>query len=266
MALLPIRESVGLSLVLALLALGAGCGSVTSAGDGGGGASGAGKAGSGGAGGAGTGGAGAGGAGASGAGTGGAGAGGAGTGGAGTGGGGAAGHTCKPDVACARCMTGVCCGAACCGSGEWCDTSGATPTCRCGGNAACTGDNHCAAPLAGPDLCGNVCCSTMCPLSRRAFKRDVETLGPADLQRVYDELRAIPLATYRYKRDGADGPRRLGFIIDDVETPYPVNPDGNTVDLYGYMSMAVAAVQVQAREIAALRAEVAALKAKRRRR
>jgi hypothetical protein len=43
-------------------------------------------------------------------------------------------------------------------------------------------------------------------------------------------------------------------------SPYPINPDGNTVDLYGYMSMAVAAIQVQSREIKALRAEVARLR------
>jgi hypothetical protein len=99
-----------------------------------------------------------------------------------------------------------------------------------------------------------------CPISRRAFKRDIEQLGPEDLQRLYDELREIQLATYRYRSDGPAGPRRLGFMIDDVKSRFPVDPEGNTVDLYGYMSMAVAAVQVQAREIAALRAEVAALK------
>jgi hypothetical protein len=85
-------------------------------------------------------------------------------------------------------------------------------------------------------------------------------VSPSELQRLYDELRAIQLTTYRYKSTGPSGPRRLGFIIDDVKTPFPVNPDGNTVDLYGYMSMAVAAVQVQAQEIASLRAEIAALK------
>jgi hypothetical protein len=116
-----------------------------------------------------------------------------------------------------------------------------------------------------------------CPISRRAFKRDIERLGPDDLLRLYDELREIQLTTYRYKSDGPAGPRRLGFIIDDlktslddvkppfddVKTPFPVDPEGNTVDLYGYMSMAVAALQVQAQEIAALRAEVAALKERR---
>jgi hypothetical protein len=52
--------------------------------------------------------------------------------------------------------------------------------------------------------------------------------------------------------------RILGLILPALQ--YPINPDGNTVDLYGYMSMAVAAIQVQSREIAALRAEVARLR------
>jgi hypothetical protein len=97
-------------------------------------------------------------------------------------------------------------------------------------------------------------------MSRREFKRDIEALRPRDLQQLYDDLRAIQLTTYRYKSTGPTGPVRLGFLIDDVKTPFPVNPDGNTVDLYGYMSMAVAAVQVQAHEIESLRAEIAALK------
>jgi hypothetical protein len=42
-----------------------------------------------------------------------------------------------------------------------------------------------------------------------------------------------------------------------------VAADGEHVDLYGYISMAVAALQVQAQEIAALRAEVKALKSRR---
>jgi hypothetical protein len=97
------------------------------------------------------------------------------------------------------------------------------------------------------------------------FKRDIERLDDAALERIAEELRQIQLTTYQYKTDPAAGPRRLGFIIDDTKTPYPINADGNSVDLYGYMSMAVAAIQVQSREIAALRAEVKRLNETRRR-
>jgi hypothetical protein len=114
----------------------------------------------------------------------------------------------------------------------------------------------------GTNSCGYLCCDggTPCPVSRRTFKRDIEKVDDAGLKRVYEELRKIQLTTYAYKVDPKEAKRHLGFIIDDTKTPYPINPDGNTVDLYGYMSMAVAAIQVQSREIEALRAEVARLR------
>jgi hypothetical protein len=92
------------------------------------------------------------------------------------------------------------------------------------------------------------------------YKRDIERLDDDALGRIYDELRKIQLTTYQYKSDPATSPRRLGFIIDDTKTPYPINADGTSVNLYGYVSMAVAAIQTQSREIEALRAEVAQLR------
>jgi endosialidase-like protein len=194
----------------------------------------------------------------------------AGTGAGGIGGSGQGGaRMCGPDPSCARCTTGACCGTACCAPGEWCDTSGASPTCRCGANGACTGVTTCASGgpaqiggASGTDSCGFICCGggTPCPLSRRVFKRDIENLDEAGLQRVYDDLRNLRLTTYAYKADPQQAKRHLGFIIDDTKTPYPINADGNTVDLYGYLSMAVAAIQVQSREIEELRAELAKLR------
>jgi hypothetical protein len=102
-----------------------------------------------------------------------------------------------------------------------------------------------------------------CPVSRREFKRDIRELDRAEVERIYSELRDIKLTTYQYKTDPTESPRRLGFIIDDTKSPYPINADGTSVDLYGYMSMAVAAIQSQSREIQALRAEVARLKRER---
>jgi len=97
-------------------------------------------------------------------------------------------------------------------------------------------------------------------VSRREFKRDIHELDRAEIERIYSELRDVKLTTYQYKTDPEASPRRLGFIIDDTKSPYPINADGTSVNLYGYMSMAVAAIQSQSREIEALRAEVARLK------
>ncbi|MEZ4437401.1 MAG: hypothetical protein R3F65_33830, partial [bacterium] len=69
------------------------------------------------------------------------------------------------------------------------------------------------------------------------------------------------LATWRY-RQAPEARPSLGFIIDDRVSPEAVTADGERVDLYGYTSLAVAAVQVQAEELAALRAELETLRAR----
>jgi hypothetical protein len=99
------------------------------------------------------------------------------------------------------------------------------------------------------------------PISRRAAKSDIRSVVAPDLERIYEELRQIKLSTYQYKDQPASSPRRLGFIIDDTDAPAAINPDGNTVDLYGYLSMAVAAVQVQAKQIEDLKARIRTLEA-----
>jgi hypothetical protein len=100
-----------------------------------------------------------------------------------------------------------------------------------------------------------------CPISRREFKRDVRYLSNADIERLRAELLRLRLARYRYASE--DGPpERLGFMIDDVGKSPAVAHDGTHVDLYGYTSLAVAAIQAQARELEALRREVAELRAR----
>jgi hypothetical protein len=66
---------------------------------------------------------------------------------------------------CAQCDTGLsCCGGACCGPGEWCDTSGGTPTCRCGSSAACPGgiSGSCTGHALNPTSCDRFCCLANC--------------------------------------------------------------------------------------------------------
>lgn len=99
-----------------------------------------------------------------------------------------------------------------------------------------------------------------CPISSARFKRDIEYLDEADLRRLHAELRRFRLASYRYRRAGPAGPTHLGFIVEDVGSSAAVDAEHDRVDLYGYASMAVAALQVQAKEIDSLRAEVSALR------
>jgi hypothetical protein len=94
-----------------------------------------------------------------------------------------------------------------------------------------------------------------CPISRRRYKEDIHYLETAELARYRDELLAMKLATWRYKHDPSK--ERLGFMIDDNEGSAAVDGQRDLVDLYGYTSMAVATIQLQAKQIRALEAELA---------
>ena len=97
-----------------------------------------------------------------------------------------------------------------------------------------------------------------CPISRARYKEDIHYLAPSDLARYREELLAMKLATWRYKHDPSK--QRLGFIIDDSEGTAAVDGQRDVVDLYGYTSMAVATIQLQAQQIAALEREIATLR------
>lgn len=161
------------------------------------------------------------------------------------------------------------------GGGIWFTTCGA-PVCQSGVDAGIAGLAPCTTEKAGqacspvgascdPHLGCNVAlqCAASdpkshgCPISRQRFKEEIRYLGDADLTALERELMRFRIAKYRYKADPAR--EHLGFIIEDVEPSLAVDSARDQVDLYGYSTMAVAALQSQAREIAALRAEVRAL-------
>jgi hypothetical protein len=69
----------------------------------------------------------------------------------------------------------------------------------------------------------------------------------------------IKLATYKYNADIANpDPSHLGSIIEDIPRSPAVDSEHNRVDLYGYVSMVVATMQVQEKQIAELRKELEA--------
>ena len=72
---------------------------------------------------------------------------------------GTGGPICHADATCSSCPNTACCGSGCCGPGEWCDTSGGSPTCRCGSGDACKDGNSCNAPTVNTsNPCGIICC------------------------------------------------------------------------------------------------------------
>lgn len=126
------------------------------------------------------------------------------------------------------------------------------------GSTVCTKDQTCCSgqPFPTP-TCIN---GTACPISQRKHKKDIQYLSEAEEQRLKDELLGFRLATYRYKSETDAERPHLGFIIDDVAPSPAVMSSGERVDMYGYQTMSVATLQVQAREIAELRKQVEDLK------
>src|SRR5215470_12058310 len=49
----------------------------------------------------------------------------------------AAAHVCSSTCGSCAQFNRACCGTGCCGIGEWCDTSGQFPVCRCGTSQGC---------------------------------------------------------------------------------------------------------------------------------
>lgn len=99
-----------------------------------------------------------------------------------------------------------------------------------------------------------------CPISQKALKRDIQYLDAAGLKRYRDELMQVKLATWQYKSAPASTPARLGFLIDDQPGSPSVLPNQKQVDVYGYASMTVAAVQSQEQELKLLKQEVSLLR------
>lgn len=99
-----------------------------------------------------------------------------------------------------------------------------------------------------------------CPVSTQQAKRDIEYLDAAAVEALATAVETTRLATYEYTDPARSGRRRLGFILEDQAGSFAVDPEQSQVDLYGYTSMLVAAVQAQSRRIEELERELAAIR------
>lgn len=99
-----------------------------------------------------------------------------------------------------------------------------------------------------------------CPISKQDAKRDIAYLGADQREQLRKDAVAMKLATWRYRHEADDARPHLGFVIDDQPTSPAVRTDGERVDLYGYTSLVLAALQAQEAELTALKAEVKTLR------
>jgi hypothetical protein len=148
------------------------------------------------------------------------------------------------------------------------EDAGTVPSCAAAGTACTTKGETCGNPNYN---CGSVLiCDDHdpkiggCPISTRKAKDDIQYVEAPELQRLHDEMIATRLATYRYKGPFVDpkdpNTKHLGFIVEDQPQSLSVDRGHDRVDLYGYVSMAVATMQVQEKELATLRRELSQVK------
>lgn len=100
-----------------------------------------------------------------------------------------------------------------------------------------------------------------CPISRVSHKKGIEYLSEAEVASIADEATTMRLSSWHYKAEGESAKKHVGFLIDDMPESIAVAESGERVDLYGYTSMAIAAVQVQDKRLRMLEQELASMRA-----
>lgn len=100
-----------------------------------------------------------------------------------------------------------------------------------------------------------------CPVSRVSHKKNIEYLSDAEISSIADEAKTMRLSSWHYKAEGESARRHVGFLIDDMPESIAVAQNGERVDLYGYTSMAIAAVQVQDKRLESLEKELGSMRA-----
>jgi hypothetical protein len=168
-------------------------------------------------------------------------------------------HECPPD----NLQWYTSCGDPVCQSPDVDDPNVPNCTTEMVGDACSNADAFCEVP---GDSCGTMLLCTdsdpavMCPISRASYKTGISYLDDRDVERLYSDLLTMRMARWHYSGEPSATRPHLGFIIDDQPDSPAVAASGERVDLYGYTSMAAAAIQVQARQIETLEREIQLLR------
>jgi len=100
------------------------------------------------------------------------------------------------------------------------------------------------------------CSSTLCPVSDRAQKRDIE---PIDPDQVLERVRAMPISTWSYI-DMDDGARHIGPMAQDFSAAFNVGASDRCIATVDANGVALAAIQALARQVDELREDNHALR------
>jgi hypothetical protein len=94
-----------------------------------------------------------------------------------------------------------------------------------------------------------------------SHKKGIEYLSDSEVASIADEATTMRLSSWHYKAEGESARRHVGFLIDDMPDSIAVSDSRERVDLYGYTSMAIAAVQVQDKRLQSLEQELVSMRA-----
>jgi len=100
-----------------------------------------------------------------------------------------------------------------------------------------------------------------CPVSTRRAKREIRYLTASRRARIARQALGLRLATYKYRGRPA-GRTHLGFILEDAPSSFASDMRSKQVDLYAFTSMVLALAKQQQQQIADLRRQLAALRAR----
>jgi hypothetical protein len=100
-----------------------------------------------------------------------------------------------------------------------------------------------------------------CPISRVSHKKSIQYLSDGEVASIADEATTMRLSSWRYKAEGESTRRHVVFLIDHMPESIAESDSGERVDLYGYTSMAIAAVKVQHKRLQSLERELASMRA-----
>ena len=92
--------------------------------------------------------------------------------------------------------------------------------------------------------------------SSKEIKSNIKYQSSQNIDQIHEEVKEMKIASYKYI--GSDSPV-LGLILEDIN-PDSILRDEESINLYTYTTMCVAAIQVQSKEIKKLKDEIEQLK------
>ena len=136
---------------------------------------------------------------------------------------------------------------------DCCPTDCAPAAASCATGTPCCGDLACCTGVPVPP--GEEYCSSSCPVSDRNVKKDIV---PVDGAAILAGVERLPISAWSYRDE--DGVRHVGPMAQDFHATFGLGQSDTCIPTIDSGGVALAAIQALAADVAALRAEIEALR------